>query len=129
MTDPTQLAPLQPFYIGTWLVWPDHVEVQGARIPLSGTTWRTNTSSVWQTKTPTWAYACAFVLILCTMFLSLLFLLVKERAVDGPVMVELVMPSGQAVSQMVYVNSSSTLSQLEGAVRHAQSWSLALTQR
>ena len=44
MTDRTQPV-LQPFYIGTWLVWPDHVDVQGAQIQLAGTTWRTNTAA------------------------------------------------------------------------------------
>jgi hypothetical protein len=114
----------QSMQIGDFLVDATWVQVPGGRIPIAGTSWRLNDVTAYQRTTPTYAIVLALLLIPCTAFLSLLFLLMKESSVGGLATVEL-SSRVMTFSTTVPIGDARGLDWLRHAVHQAQTWSFA----
>ena len=95
------------------------------RVPLRGTTWTFSNQSTVTQKIPTWAVVVAVVGLLVICVLSLLFLLVKERTVQGSVQVTVHGP-GVYYATNIAVTSEAQVADLEARVNYARSLVSAL---
>jgi hypothetical protein len=100
------------------------VQVPGGTVPIAGTTWRLNDAGAQSRVIPTYAIVLAIVLIPCTGFLSLLFLLIRETRFGGLAQVEMTTQM-MTLSTIVPVRDAAALTWVRHAVQQAQSWSLA----
>src|SRR5205809_5960682 len=74
--------------IGEIQVTSSTVRTPAGQFPLRGSQWTVTDQWLANSKIPTWAIVLAIVLIPCTGFLSLLFLLAKETVYSGVVLVQ-----------------------------------------
>ena len=106
--------------IGEIQVTSSTVRTPAGQFPLRGSQWTVTDQWTAVQKIPAWAIVLAIVLIPCTGFLSLLFLLAKENVYQGVVLVQVYNGAFQYVSR-VPVNNQSYVQHVYGQVNYVRS--------
>jgi hypothetical protein len=103
----------------------NEVIMPNGRAPLRGTTWTVANQTSVTTKIPTWAIVVAIVGLLVICLFSLLFLLVKERTVQGVVQVTVQGP-GLLHTTSIPVTSEVQVREVESRVNYVRGLVIAL---
>ena len=106
--------------IGEIQVTSSTVRTPAGQFPLRGSQWTVTDQWTAVQKIPAWAIVLAIVLIPCTGFLSLLFLLAKENVYQGVVLVQVYNGAFQYVSR-VPVNNQSYVQHVYAQVNYVRS--------
>ena|SRR2546421_3578849 len=106
--------------IGEIQVTSSTVRTPAGQFPLRGSQWTVTDQWLANSKIPTWAIVLAIVLIPCTGFLSLLFLLAKETVYSGVVLVQVQNGAYHYVSR-VPVNNQAYVQHVYGQVNYVRS--------
>jgi hypothetical protein len=106
--------------IGEIQVTSSTVRTPAGQFPLRGSQWTVTDQWTAVQKIPVWAIVLAIVLIPCTGFLSLLFLLAKENVYQGVVLVQVYNGAFQYVSR-VPVNNQNYVQHVYQQVNYVRS--------
>ena len=106
--------------IGEIQVTSSTVRTPAGQFPLRGSQWTVTDQWTAVQKIPVWAIVLAIVLIPCTGFLSLLFLLAKETVYSGVVLVQVQNGAYHYVSR-VPVNNQAYVQHVYGQVNYVRS--------
>jgi len=106
--------------IGEIQVTSSTVRTPAGQFPLRGSQWTVTDQWTAVQKIPAWAIVLAIVLIPCTGFLSLLFLLAKENVYQGVVLVQVYNGAFQYVSR-VPVNNQNYVQHVYAQVNYVRS--------
>ena len=106
--------------VGEIQVTSTSVRTPAGQFPLRGSQWSVTDQWIATTKIPTWAIVLAIVLIPCTGFLSLLFLLAKESVYQGVVLVQVQNGAYHYVSR-VAVNNQTYVQHVYAQVNYVRS--------
>ena len=131
---PPNLVPMSPYpqttpypvqeqviaQIGEIQVTSTTVRTPAGQFPLRGSQWTVTDQWLANSKIPTWAIVLAIVLIPCTGFLSLLFLLAKETVYSGVVLVQVQNGAYHYVSR-VPVNNQAYVQHVYAQVNYVRS--------
>jgi len=113
LSNPPQYAPVR-VQLGQIACTDTHVITPAGTYPLKGTTWTVSNQTFVTEAIPAWAIICAILsFIFC--LLGLLFLLVKERRVNGAVQVGVQGP-GLSFSTYIPVSSEFAVFQISNSV-------------
>ena len=125
LSNPPQYAPVR-VQLGQIACTDTHVITPAGTYPLKGTTWTVSTQTFVTSAIPAWAIICA-ILFFIFCLLGLLFLLVKERRVNGAVQVGVQGP-GLSFSTYIPVNSEFAVFQISNSVDVIRTQVARLTQ-
>ena len=113
LANPPQYAPIR-VQLGQIACTDTHVITPAGTYPLKGTIWTVSNQTFVTSAIPAWAIICA-ILFFIFCLLGLLFLLVKERRVNGAVQVAVQGP-GLSFSTYIPVNSEFAVFQISNSV-------------
>jgi len=113
LSNPPQYAPVR-VQLGQIACTDTHVITPAGTYPLKGTTWTVSNQTFVTSAIPAWAIICA-ILFFIFCLLGLLFLLVKERRVNGAVQVGVQGP-GLSFSTYIPVSSEFAVFQISNSV-------------
>lgn len=106
--------------VGAITVTTTTVRTPTGDIPLKGSTWRVADSTHIEQKVPAWAIVCAILFAVCTLGLSFLFLLARERQYTGAVEVS-VSNEGRHYTARVPISQAATIQAIYNQVNYFQS--------